>query len=75
MWEDPQVPWVGRRAGIEWPGRARPDFGAILFGDADELAHAGYGRDAAVDKEVVRRLVECVVALEHEVDRLIHASA
>jgi HPt (histidine-containing phosphotransfer) domain-containing protein len=42
---------------------------------AIERLAEGQAGVAAVDKEVVRRLVECVVALEHEVDRLIHASA
>jgi HPt (histidine-containing phosphotransfer) domain-containing protein len=42
---------------------------------AIERLAEGQAGVAAVDKEVVRRLVECVVALEHEVDRLIHANA
>jgi HPt (histidine-containing phosphotransfer) domain-containing protein len=42
---------------------------------AIERLAEGQAGVAAVDKEAVRRLVECVVALEHEVDRLIHASA
>jgi HPt (histidine-containing phosphotransfer) domain-containing protein len=41
---------------------------------AIERLAEGQAPMAAVDKEVVRRLVECVAALEHEVDRLIHAS-
>jgi len=41
---------------------------------AIERLAEGQAGAVAVDKEVVRLLMECVVALEHEVDRLIHAS-